>query len=29
VPGESTNFKITTSHDLMVARMLVAGEGAS
>jgi len=29
VPGESTNFKITTSHDLMVARMLVAAEGAS
>ena len=29
VPGESTNFKITTSHDLMVARMLVAEEGAS
>ncbi|HUP75461.1 MAG TPA: IspD/TarI family cytidylyltransferase [Acidimicrobiales bacterium] len=27
VPGESTNFKITTSHDLMVARMLVAAEG--
>ena len=29
VPGEATNFKITTSHDLMVARMLVATEGAS
>jgi len=29
VPGESTNFKITTSHDLMVARMLVAAEDAS
>ncbi|MEO8695045.1 MAG: IspD/TarI family cytidylyltransferase [Acidimicrobiales bacterium] len=29
VPGESTNFKITTAHDLMVARMLVAAEGAS
>jgi 2-C-methyl-D-erythritol 4-phosphate cytidylyltransferase len=29
VPGESTNFKITTAHDLTVARMLVAGEDAS
>ncbi|MEO5838625.1 MAG: 2-C-methyl-D-erythritol 4-phosphate cytidylyltransferase [Acidimicrobiales bacterium] len=29
VPGESTNFKITTAHDLMVARMLVAAEDAS
>jgi 2-C-methyl-D-erythritol 4-phosphate cytidylyltransferase len=29
VPGESTNFKITTSHDLMVARMLVAAEGTA
>ena len=29
VPGESTNFKITTAHDLKVARMLVAEEGAS
>jgi 2-C-methyl-D-erythritol 4-phosphate cytidylyltransferase len=29
VPGESTNFKITTSHDLMVARMLVETEGPS
>ena len=29
VPGEATNFKITTSHDLVVARMLVAAEGAS
>jgi 2-C-methyl-D-erythritol 4-phosphate cytidylyltransferase len=29
VPGETTNFKITTSHDLKVARMLVAEEGAS
>jgi len=29
VPGESTNFKITTSHDLMVARMLVASEDPS
>ena len=29
VPGESSNFKITTSHDLMVARMLVEADGAS
>ena len=29
VPGETTNFKITTSHDLKVARMLVAEESAS
>src|SRR5438034_1137380 len=29
VPGETTNFKITTSHDLKVARMIVADEGAS
>ena len=29
VPGETTNFKITTAHDLAVARMLVAGEGDS
>ena len=29
VPGESTNFKITTSHDLMVARMLVAADETS
>ena len=29
VPGESTNFKITTAHDLMVARMLVSAEGTS
>jgi 2-C-methyl-D-erythritol 4-phosphate cytidylyltransferase len=29
VPGETTNFKITTAHDLAVARMLVADEGAS
>jgi 2-C-methyl-D-erythritol 4-phosphate cytidylyltransferase len=29
VPGESTNFKITTPEDLMVARMLVAAEDAS
>jgi 2-C-methyl-D-erythritol 4-phosphate cytidylyltransferase len=29
VPGESTNFKITTSHDLLVARMLVESEGPS
>ena len=28
VPGETTNFKITTAHDLAVARMLVA-EGLS
>ena len=26
VPGETTNFKITTAHDLAVARMLVAVE---
>jgi 2-C-methyl-D-erythritol 4-phosphate cytidylyltransferase len=29
VPGETTNIKITTTHDLMVARMLVDAEGAS
>jgi 2-C-methyl-D-erythritol 4-phosphate cytidylyltransferase len=29
VPGETTNFKITTAHDLAVARMMVADEGAS
>ena len=29
VPGEATNFKITTSHDLMVARLLVAAAGTS
>lgn len=29
VPGETTNFKITTAHDLAVARMLVATEGDS
>jgi len=29
VPGESSNFKITTAHDLMVARMLVAAEESS
>jgi 2-C-methyl-D-erythritol 4-phosphate cytidylyltransferase len=29
VPGETTNFKITTAHDLAVARMLVAAEGDS
>jgi 2-C-methyl-D-erythritol 4-phosphate cytidylyltransferase len=29
VPGETTNFKITTAHDLAVARMLVAEEGPS
>jgi 2-C-methyl-D-erythritol 4-phosphate cytidylyltransferase len=29
VPGESTNFKITTEHDLRVARLLVATEEAS
>lgn len=27
VPGETTNFKITTAHDLAVARMLVDTEG--
>ena len=29
VPGEIANFKITTTHDLEVARMIVADEGAS
>lgn len=29
VPGETSNFKITTAHDLAVARMMVADEGVS
>jgi 2-C-methyl-D-erythritol 4-phosphate cytidylyltransferase len=29
VPGETTNFKITSAHDLSVARMLVADEGVA
>jgi 2-C-methyl-D-erythritol 4-phosphate cytidylyltransferase len=29
VPGETTNFKITTALDLVIARALVAGEGAT
>ena len=29
VPGETTNFKITTAHDLKVARMLVVEEDSS